>query len=549
VRGRFIHKDWTSAAKYTIIFYKRVKGGLLLKNKAFVSFLLAVCLILNSVCAVFANETIELYKTVHIAQERTADYLKQTVPEPVFGSVGGEWTVFGLARAGMLDEEYARRYYEGLAHYVSSVEGVLSTRKYTEYARAVLALAALGKDAHDVGGYNLLQPLTDYKMVTRQGLNGAIFALLALDVYDAAEFDELLFEEGSEANLSLLDYYFQYILTRVHADGGFGLGDKSDPDVTAMALCELSKYREDELVKGFIQNALGYLSAVQKEDGGFVSEGVSNFESVAQVVIALCQLGIDPAADSRFIKNGNHLIDVLLSYQNSDGSFSHTLDGESDLMATEQGMLAMTAYVRLREGKTGLYDMPRRDGSYSDLTSHWAREAALLMLANEIILPDSNRAYGVDRPLRRDEFTRAAVCAVGGNVALTDTDKLPFADVSDEYRPYVAYALQNGLVNGVDETHFAPQDNVTRAQTAAILYRYLQKQYQLGMSKTSLDTVKTFTDWADCPEWSQEAFAFCVDSGILIGNDGRLLPNDPITKAEMSVILQRFIGWMNEITA
>lgn len=84
VRGRFIHKDWTSAAKYTIIFYKRVKGGLLLKNKAFVSFLLAVCLILNSVCAVFANETIELYKTVHIAQERTADYLKQTVPEPVF---------------------------------------------------------------------------------------------------------------------------------------------------------------------------------------------------------------------------------------------------------------------------------------------------------------------------------------------------------------------------------------------------------------------------------------------------------------------------------
>ena len=171
------------------------------------------------------------------------------------------------------------------------------------------------------------------------------------------------------------------------------------------------------------------------------------------------------------------------------------------------------------------------------------------MLADEIILPDSNRAYGVDRPLRRDEFTRAAVCAVGGNVALTDTDKLPFADVSDEYRLYVAYALQNGLVNGVDETHFAPQDNVTRAQTAAILYRYLQKQYQLGMSKTSLDTVKTFTDWADCPEWSQEAFAFCVDSGILIGNDGRLLPNDPITKAEMSVILQRFIGWMNEITA
>lgn len=548
MRGRFIRKGWTSAAKYTIIFYKNVKGGLSLKRKTMVSFLLAACLILNSAGAVLANETVDLYQATHTAQERTADYLKQAVPEPVFGSVGGEWTVFGLARAGMLDEEYAWRYYEGLEHYVSSVEGVLSTRKYTEYARAVLALAALGKDAHDVGGYNLLEPLTDYKMVTRQGLNGAIFALLALDIYDAAEFDDLLFEEGSEENLTLLDYYLQYILTRVHTDGGFGLGDISDPDVTAMALCELSKYREDELVTVFIQNALGYLSAVQEDGGGFVSEGVSNFESVAQVVIALCQLGIDPAADSRFIKNGNHLIDVLLSYQNSDGSFSHTLGGESDLMATEQGLLALTAYVRLQEGKTGLYDVLRYDGSYGDLNSHWAKEAALLMLANEIILPDSNTVYGVDRPLRRDEFTRAAVCAVGGNVALIDTDNLPFVDVLDEYRPYVAYALQNGIVNGVDETHFAPQDNVTRAQTAAILYRYLQRQYQLSMSGTGLDRVKTFTDWADCPEWSIEAFAFCIDSGILIGNDGQLLPNDPITKAEMSVILQRFIGWMNEAT-
>lgn len=548
MRRRFIRKGWTSAAKYTIISYKNVKGGLSLKRKTMVSFLLVACLILNSAGAVLANETVDLYQATHTAQERTADYLKQAVPEPVFGSVGGEWTVFGLARAGMLDEEYAWRYYEGLEHYVSSVEGVLSTRKYTEYARAVLALAALGKDAHDVGGYNLLEPLTDYKMVTRQGLNGAIFALLALDIYDAAEFDDLLFEEGSEENLTLLDYYLQYILTRVHTDGGFGLGDISDPDVTAMALCELSKYREDELVTVFIQNALDYLSAVQEDSGGFVSEGVSNFESVAQVVIALCQLGIDPAADSRFIKNGNHLIDVLLSYQNSDGSFSHTLGGESDLMATEQGLLALTAYVRLQEGKTGLYDVLRYDGSYGDLNSHWAKEAALLMLANEIILPDSNTVYGVDRPLRRDEFTRAAVCAVGGSVALIDTDNLPFVDVLDEYRPYVAYALQNGIVNGVDETHFAPQDNVTRAQTAAILYRYLQRQYQLGMNTTSVDMVKTFTDWADCPEWSIEAFAFCIDSGILIGNDGQLLPNDPITKAEMSVILQRFIGWMNEAT-
>ncbi len=55
------------------------------------------------------------------------------------------------------------------------------TKKYTEYSRVIIALTSIGKDPKNVGGYNLLLPLGDFEKTTWQGINGAIWALIALD--------------------------------------------------------------------------------------------------------------------------------------------------------------------------------------------------------------------------------------------------------------------------------------------------------------------------------------------------------------------------------
>ena len=68
-----------------------------------------------------------------------------------------------------------------LVTYVKECEGVLHERKYTDYSRVVITLSALGIDARDVGGYDLLKPLGDYDKTIWQGLNGPIWALIALD--------------------------------------------------------------------------------------------------------------------------------------------------------------------------------------------------------------------------------------------------------------------------------------------------------------------------------------------------------------------------------
>ena len=57
--------------------------------------------------------------------------------------------------------------------------GVLSDNRYTEYSRAVMALKSIGKDPTDIGGYDIEKPLEDFDAVVSQGLNGAIYALIA----------------------------------------------------------------------------------------------------------------------------------------------------------------------------------------------------------------------------------------------------------------------------------------------------------------------------------------------------------------------------------
>ena len=113
---------------------------------------------------------------------KIAKWMQSEVPEPGFGSVGGEWLAMGLARSeleGM--EEYLLGYGERVAAHTAQLGGILHAKKYTEYSRTILAWTAIGREATDVGGFNLLTPLADFEQTVFQGINGPIYALIALD--------------------------------------------------------------------------------------------------------------------------------------------------------------------------------------------------------------------------------------------------------------------------------------------------------------------------------------------------------------------------------
>lgn len=285
--------------------------------------------------------------------EKTARYLQAQIPEPTCAAVGGDWLVFGLARSGLkAPQKYFDTYYKNVEDYIVSVNGVLSRKKNTEYSRVILALTAIGKNPTNVAGFNLLLPLGDFDETVRQGVNGAIFALLALDSggYEIPEAPEA----ETQATREL---YVGELLRREIPDGGWALtGGTPDADMTAMALQALVKYRDRQDVEDAVQRGLAALSALQEPNGAYLSWDEENSESVCQVIVALTELGIS-LDDERFVKNGQTLPQVLERFACEDGSYRHSLNGNSDEMATEQAFYALAAIHRAETGKTTLYDM------------------------------------------------------------------------------------------------------------------------------------------------------------------------------------------------
>lgn len=267
---------------------------------------------------------------------------------------GMEWLVIGLSRASRVSGFNAEAYYNSVVSMVkSNGSSMLNDVKSTENSRTILALTAIGKDVTNVGGYNLLAPLSNLEYLKMQGINGPIWALIA---FDSHSYTIPRCTQGTQATRENI---INEILDAQLADGGWDLSaDTADADMTAMAIQALAPYYSgNSQVRAAVDKAIDCLSKLQNQDGGYASWGTTNSESCSQVIVALTSLGINPAADARFIKNSNSVIDALLGFYINGGGFAHIVSGGIDSMATEQGYYALTAYNRLLTGKSSLYNM------------------------------------------------------------------------------------------------------------------------------------------------------------------------------------------------
>ena len=227
-----------------------------------------------------------------------------------------EWYVLALSQAEKYDfSAYART----LVQYVNENEITNPVTKQ-KYALALLA-----------SGYSsdFIQKTAD-ECVGKLGIMSYVYALH-------------LSENGfAPQGMNSADIT-QKILEKELEGGGFAVtGNIFDVDVTAMVLQALAPYRNEEKVKPVMERALLRLSEVQTENGGFVNYGVENAESAAQVIIAMAMLDVE-LTDSRFVKNGNTVLDALLPFQCENGGFAHTIGTEASTQPTVQAYLAFCA--------------------------------------------------------------------------------------------------------------------------------------------------------------------------------------------------------------
>ncbi|MEK4486138.1 S-layer homology domain-containing protein [Psychrobacillus sp. FSL H8-0484] len=493
--------------------------------------LLAVLLINAPVYAQNIS-TLDAYKT-------TGQYMVKQVLNPKYGD---EWFIIALVRGEYnVPKDYYEKYYENVITHVQSVKGELHNRKYTEYSRLIIALTAIGKDPTNVGGYNLVDKLSDFDKVVWQGPNGAYFALIALDTWG--------FELPKNATTTR-DKLIDHILSKQLADGGWDLSaTKADPDMTAMAIQALSTYKDQPSVRKSIDRALVTLQKLQDANGGYKSWGTTNSESVAQVITALSSLNIDPKEDARFTKVLNSF---LTFYNEKDGAFKHVLtETSSNGMATEQASYTLAGYNRLLAGKTKLYDMsdtkknkpstPLEKASFKDIQSHWAKDDIEAAVAKGLLKGYEDNTFKPNNHLTRVQ----AVSILVRSLNLTSTGDAPFTDIqgyNESTKKEIAAAYEANLLT-VKLGKFSPSSPITREELAIMLNRAYT--FKTGQAYAS-SKIAPLNDIANLSNESKKAITFLYDFDIAQGSNGAFQPSNSLTRAHAAKMFNNFLKVVDE---
>ena len=460
--------------------------------------------LLLTILAFVPLQQVEAKNTVD-AYNSAAQYMVKQVPNPTYGD---EWVVIGLARGeAQVPANYFETYYQNVVKEVKALKGKLHQYKYTEYSRVIIALSAIGKDPKNVGGYDLTKPLEEVTNVVWQGVNGPIFALIALDTkqYDSPVRAQLV----------------NAILQEQLPDGGFTLsGETADLDLTAMAIQALAPYAEDKKVGPALQRAIAKMNAL-------AANGYNNAETAAQVITAYAALRLDAT---------EHVQKMITFYNAADGGFKHVLTEKSaNGMATEQATYALAAYNRVLNGKKSLYEMEETNNNFNDTTTGWARpyidEAVELGLLK-------GYADGTFRP--NNHLTRTqAVAIIVRAMKITNKENAPYEDLGNmavASKNEIAAAYEAGIIKYNNGT-FNPNKKITRMQLGLMLMRAYNIQHAPYVAKTNV----TYSDTAHLPAEEQQALAFLAEYSIATGSNGRFKPSDPTTRAQMAKMSVQFV--------
>ena len=306
----------------------------------------------------------------------TQEWLDTTLAERA--GIGAEWYVLCLAQSG--DYDFSA-YEQALLAYLDAnmIPSATTRQKYA------LLLAAVGSTDAYISA-------TADSTVGALGIMSYVYGLhLAHNGYETSLPTERIIQE---------------ILSLQNRDGGWAIsGTVSDADVSAMTLQALAPYYgQNAALSDAVDRALAMLSAQQTDAGGYLSYGVENPESAAQVAIALCALGIDPCTDARFIKNGNTLFDAMDAFALPTGGYAHAKGGTYSASATAQVLCAATAYLRFANGTSPLYTL---DGARPDEVQT-APESDTALDTTPDTLPDTP-----EKPLSYKPFACGAALLLG----------------------------------------------------------------------------------------------------------------------------------------
>lgn len=227
----------------------------------------------------------------------------------------------------------------------------------------------------------------------------------------------------------------------------------------------------------------------------------------------------------------------LLEYLLEDGDtilWYYTVDWTKDPQAG--------TYNKKEENKTeetGTTNTELTIGTiFSDVNNHWAARAIQFVYDAGLMRGVTGTDFAPEATFTRGMMATILHRFAGMPISFGN---LPFSDVADTawYSTAVTWAYQNQLVGGISDTVYDPESPITREQLVVMLMRYAQSK---GYDTTSSTSLSQYQDCSQISDYANAAMEWAVSIGLIAGRtDTTLAAQDSVTRAEVAVILERFL--------
>ncbi|MCL2773687.1 MAG: S-layer homology domain-containing protein [Oscillospiraceae bacterium] len=236
---------------------------------------------------------------------------------------------------------------------------------------------------------------------------------------------------------------------------------------------------------------------------------------------------------------------ITLPYQLANGQKAESVvavkkGGSANEIVTYGVYNTKTKGITFNIAQTGIYDVIYNQKDFSDISGHWAEKDVNFMTARGLI-----DAANEDGDFQPDMVvTRAMFADMFAKLESADLSKYKTSSFTDVTKnaPYLAaveWAAETGIIKGIGNNLFAPDQPVTREQMATMLDRYIKYK---GWTIKSVNDKAAFADTATISDWAAEAVDNIQQAGIIIGKPGNLYdPKGITTKAEYATIFARLI--------
>ena len=242
-----------------------------------------------------------------------------------------------------------------------------------------------------------------------------------------------------------------------------------------------------------------------------------------------------------------HTISVRLPYTPANGEQTGNLyavyvdDAGKVEWITKSSYNASLKAVVFETGHFSVYGVGYKNPApaFTDITGHWAADNILFAASRGLLSGTSDTTFSPDTGMTRGMFVTALGRLAGINPDSYQTGKFTDVKADAYYAPYVNWAAQTGIVEGVTDTTFAPDTNINREQMAVIMKNYAAK---LGYDLPQTLKAVTFADNTQISSWAKDAVKSMQQAGILAGMvNNRFDPKGTATRAEVATVLRRFV--------